>query len=66
MRTNLRKTAELGEVVAVAFDRAARYSTNPRKVARLVTQTVAIMLGSQPGRATSSRWPSFVIGDRSS
>ena len=50
MRTNLRKTAELGEVVAAAFDKAAHYSSNPRKVSRLATRAVAHMLRPQRGQ----------------
>jgi hypothetical protein len=44
MRTHLRKTAQLGELVVAAFDEAARYSTDPREVSRLATQAVAHML----------------------
>ena len=65
MRTNLRKTAELGEVVAAAFDKAADYSTNPKKVSQLVTRAVALMLHTQRTRTTSSRWPLFIVGDQS-
>ena len=64
MRGDLRKTAELGEVVAAAFDNAADYSTNPRKVSRLVTRAVALMLRNQRVRATSSRWPLFGVGEQ--
>ena len=65
MRADLRKTAELGEVVAAAFDNAADYSTNPRKVSRLVTRAVALMLRTQRVRTMSSRWPLFVVGEQS-
>jgi hypothetical protein len=65
MRTSLRKTAELGDVVVAAFDEARHYSTNPRKVSRLVTQAVALMLRAQPTRTTSSRWPVFIVGEPS-
>jgi hypothetical protein len=65
MRADLRKTAELGEVVAAAFDNAADYSTNPRKVSRLVTRAVALMLRSQRIRTTSSRWPLLVVREQS-
>jgi hypothetical protein len=61
MKASLRKTAELGEVVVAAFDKAAHYSTNPRKVSRLVTQAVALMRRT---RTTSSRWPLFIVGDQ--
>lgn len=62
MKADLRKTAELGEVVAAAFDRAAQYSTNPRKVSRLVTRAVALMRRTQRTQVTSSRWPVFIVG----
>ena len=65
MRTNLRKTAELGDVVAAAFDNAADYSTNPRRVSRLVTRAVALMLRSQRVRTTSSRGPLFIVAEQS-
>ena len=63
MSADLRKTAELGEVVAAAFDKAADYSTNPRKVSQLVTRAVALMRRTQRTRTTSSRWPLFIVGD---
>jgi hypothetical protein len=44
MRTQVHKTAQLGELVAAVFDRAARYSTDPREVSRLATQAVAHIL----------------------
>jgi hypothetical protein len=44
MKTHVHKTAQLGELVAAVFDNAARYSTDPREVARLATQTVEHML----------------------
>jgi hypothetical protein len=65
MRADLRKTAELGEVVAAAFDNAAQYSTDPRKVSRLVTRAVALMLRTERVRTASSRWPLFVVGNHS-
>ena len=61
MTGDLRKTAELGEVVAAAFDQAAEYSINPSKVSRLVTRAVELMLRDQRVRPTSSRWPSFIV-----
>ena len=65
MRGDLRKTAELGEVVAAAFDNAADYSTNPRKVSRLVTRAVALMRRNQRVRTTSSRWPLLIVREQS-
>lgn len=44
MKIHLRKTAQLGEVVAAAYDGAERYSTDPREVSRLATQAVAHLL----------------------
>ena len=44
MRTNVHKTALLGELVVIAFDKAAHYSTDPREVTRLATQAVVQML----------------------
>jgi hypothetical protein len=44
MKTNVQKTAQLGELVAAAFDNAAHYSTDPREVSRLATQAVMNML----------------------
>jgi len=44
MRTHVRTTAQLGELVVAAFDGAARYSTDPRVASRLATQVVARML----------------------
>ncbi len=64
MRANLRKTAELGEVVVTAFDKAAHYSTDPREVAQLATQAIALMLRSQRRRVTFPPGPSFVAADR--
>jgi hypothetical protein len=33
-------TAQLGDLIAAAFDEAARYSADPREVSRLATQAV--------------------------
>ncbi len=41
MKTYARRTAQLGELVAAAFDAAARFSPDPRVVSRLATLTVA-------------------------
>jgi hypothetical protein len=53
MRTHVCKTAQLGDLVAAAFDEAARYSTDPREVSRLATQAVTDML-RRARRATRS------------
>jgi len=44
MRKDVCKTTELGELVAVAFDEAALYSSNPREVSRLASGAVMRML----------------------
>ncbi len=44
MRTTRRRTAQLGELVAAAFDGAARFSKDPLEVSRLGTLTVLRML----------------------
>ena len=44
MRTHVQQTAQLGELIAAAFDEAARYSTDPREVSRLAARAVAHML----------------------
>ena len=48
MRTQVHKTAQLGELVAAVFDEAAHYSTDPRKVSHLAMQAVADMLRRAP------------------
>lgn len=53
MRTNIHKTAELGELVVAAFDKAAQYSTDPRQVSRMATRAVVHMLRNV--RRTSPR-----------
>jgi uncharacterized protein (DUF2141 family) len=44
MRTQVQRTAQLGELVVAVFDRAAHYSADPREVSRLATQAVAHIL----------------------
>jgi len=44
MRTNVHQTVQFGELVVAAFDRAARFSTDPREVSRLATSAVVHML----------------------
>ena len=65
MRANLRKTAELGEVVVTAFDHAAQYSADPKEVALLATRAIALMLRPPRRSPTSPRRPSFLAGDLS-
>ncbi len=40
MKTRTHATAYLGDLVAAAFDEAARYSADPREVSRLATLAV--------------------------
>jgi hypothetical protein len=40
MKRRTHGTARLGDLVAAAFDEAARYSADPREVSRLATQAV--------------------------
>ena len=63
MRALVRKTALLGEMVAVVFDKAAHYSADPKEVSRLATQAVALILRPQRGALPDPRWPSFFAGD---
>ncbi len=44
MRAHNHQTAQIGELIAAAFDTAATYSTDPREVSRLATQAVGHML----------------------
>lgn len=44
MRTQGRKTALLGELVATVFDKAARCSADPREVSQLATEAVRHLL----------------------
>lgn len=52
MKTHVRRIVRLGELVAAAYDMAARYSTDPREVSLLATRAVARLL--QRGRKTST------------
>jgi hypothetical protein len=61
--TLVRKTAQLGEVVAAAFDKAARYSCDPKVVSRLATKAIALILRPERRGPPPSRWPSFSVGD---
>jgi hypothetical protein len=44
MKTQIRKTVPLGELILAVFEKAAQYSADPREVSRLATQTVSHML----------------------
>ena len=52
MRTQVRKTAQLGELVVAAFKEAARYSTDPDEVSRLATKVV-MRIVQRAGRLSS-------------
>jgi len=60
MRTNVHKTAQLGELVVAAFDKAEHYSTDPREVSRLATQAVMRMLRRAWRASTPSSPPTTV------
>jgi len=53
MKTKIRKTAPLGELILAVFDKAAQYSTNPREISRLATQAVSHLLWHAPGLKVS-------------
>ena len=63
MRARVRKTAQLGEVVAAVFDKAAHYSADPQEVSRLATQAVALILRPQRRALPHPRWPSLFAAD---
>ena len=44
MKRRTHGTARLGDLIAAAFDEAARYSADPREVSRLATQAVRYLL----------------------
>lgn len=44
MRTQVRKTIPLGEIIAAAFDEAAHHSNNPEEISHLATRAVNNML----------------------
>ena len=41
MKNGMQKTASLGDLIAATFDEAARYSADPKEIARLASQAVA-------------------------
>jgi hypothetical protein len=57
MKTNLHKTAELGDLVVAAFDNAAHYSTDPGEISRLATHAVMNMLRRTLRNSTSPPQP---------
>jgi hypothetical protein len=44
MKSSARKTARLGDLIAATFDEAARYSADPKEVARLATRAVTDLM----------------------
>jgi hypothetical protein len=44
MRTHIRRTVPLGELIVTAFDMAAEHSTDSLEVSRVATHTVGRML----------------------
>jgi hypothetical protein len=63
MRALVRKTAQLGEVVAAVFDKAGHYSRDPQEVSRLATQAVALILRPQRRRPAPLRRPALFAPD---
>jgi hypothetical protein len=63
MKALVRKTAQLGEVVAAVFDKAAHYSRDPKEVSRLATQAVALILRPRRPGPPPSRWPALFAPD---
>jgi hypothetical protein len=56
MTTTARKTALLGDLVAAAFDGAARYSTHPEEISRLAAAAVMHTLRHASRVAPSRTW----------
>ena len=59
MRALVRKTAQLGEVVEAAFDKAAHYSADPKEVSRLATQRCRPHTAPSAADFAAPRWPSL-------
>jgi hypothetical protein len=57
VRSSVRQSAQLGEVVVALFDLAARHSSDPRRVSGLAATAVALML--RPSRRISRLRASF-------
>lgn len=60
MRTQLSPTVPLGELILTVFDKAAQYSSDPREVSRLATQTLSHMLWHAPRLKISHPLPNAV------
>jgi hypothetical protein len=63
MRTNVRKTVQLGELVVAAFDWAARCGSDPREVPLLATKAVEYLL-RRSQKALPARQSSFILATR--
>jgi len=48
MRTQVQRTATLGELILAVFDKAALYSADPREIACMATQAVSDLLRHAP------------------
>jgi hypothetical protein len=79
MKTKDGSIARIGDLVAAAFDGAARYSTDPAEVARLASGVVRLVLRTRCRRAVVSAvqnrrdmkaiaplWPEDERGERKS
>ena len=51
MIARMRQTANLGELIAAAFDEAARLSADPRVVSRLAVRAIRHLIGESRRRA---------------
>ena len=60
--TKERRTATLGELIAAAFDEAARYSQDPKEVSRLAVRAVRHLASHSRGlsfpRPAAPSWAS--------
>jgi len=54
-KTRVRRRAELGDLVVVAYDEAARCSADPSEVSRLANATVLQWLEAHPSRRRLTR-----------
>jgi hypothetical protein len=56
MTTQANKTAQVGDLIAAAFDHAAQYSNDPDEVSLLATTAVMRILQRQrrPGRGSAA------------
>jgi hypothetical protein len=60
--SNVHKTALLGELIAAAFDGAARYTTDPQQVSRIAASAVMhLLMRGAPRQWTEGKpqWPAL-------